>query len=87
MAEKKTVNEAAVLAVNNKILKSNVSLAIPYARAGEEQKIFVSVSGRNFSVPRGKVVTLPKYVAECVENVLRQEAKYEREVAQTYAND
>lgn len=61
-----------------------VTVMVPLGRAGEEQQIFLSVNGRTWLVPRGKQVELPAYAADVLKKTLRQELKYERDVAGTY---
>jgi hypothetical protein len=84
MANVKEAAKAAAPVVNRDNLKKLKTIFVPYAKAGEEQKLFVAVNGRTYSVPRGKNVTLPKYIADTIEHALKMEAKYEAEVAHTY---
>ena len=73
--------------VDEAALMENVQVALPHGRPGEEQQVFVAVNGRRYLVPRGKQVSVPRYVAEMLWNVLAQERRYEQEVAQTYLED
>lgn len=85
MASAKSVGN--VKRVDEAKLLEHVQVILPNARPGEEKQVFAAVNGRRFLVPRGRQVSLPRYVAEMLQGVLAQEQKYEREVAQTYLED
>ena len=75
---------AAKPQVNHTALRKYVKMYVPPARPGEEQSIYVGVNGHGTLVPRGKTVSLPKYVADHLQHVLRAEEKYERDVAKSH---
>jgi hypothetical protein len=94
MAKKNTVFEAdeiieqqEVPEVNTETLEEYIEYDVPMARPGEEQQIFVGFNGRNWLVPCGKKVYLPRKVVINLQQKFRLEAKYEREVAKTYEQD
>ena len=74
----------ATINASNDKLRKYVKMHIPPARPGEEQSIYVGINGHGILVPRGKTVSLPKYVAEHLAHVLRAEEKYERDVAKSH---
>ena len=85
VAEEQTQKAAkAKPQVNHAALRKYVKMHIPPARPGEEQSIYVGVNGFGTLVPRGKTVSLPKYVADHLAHVLRAEEKYERDVAKSH---
>ena len=45
-------------------VKERVSVALPRARHGEEENLFVGVNGVNYIVPKGRSVDVPDFVAE-----------------------
>ena len=83
-AEEQTVKVEKKPQVNHANLRKYVKMHIPQARPGEEQSIYVGVNGFGTLVPRGKTVSLPKYVADNLAHVLRAEEKYERDVAKSH---
>lgn len=94
MAKKDTVlsTDPIILAdfepeVNTEVLEEYIEYDVPMARAGEEQQIFVGFNGRNYLVPRGQKVMLPRKVVINLEQKFRLEQKYERDVAATYEQD
>lgn len=74
----------AILRANAAKNRQYVKMHVPPARPGEEQSIYVGINGHGILVPRGKTVSLPKYVAEHLAHVLRAEEKYERDVAKSH---
>ena len=54
-----------------------------------KEPLYVGINGKNWMIPRGKPVDLPKYVAEFIENQMKDETriweKVERE-EQEYAD-
>lgn len=87
MAEKANVPEKATkpkIPANTDKLRKYVQMYIPAARPGEERQTYVSVNGRGMYVPRGKVISVPRYVADQIRHTLKLDAKYEREVAETH---
>lgn len=80
----KTKGAAKVQRVNADKLHRQVQMYIPPARAGEEREFYVAVNGKGMYVPKGKTVTLPRYVADHLRQVIRLEERYERTVAETH---
>ena len=47
-----------------------------------KEPLFVGINGRTWMIPRGKEVELPKYVADFVEQQMKDEARIWERVAQ-----
>lgn len=73
--------------IDNAGLKKYVTVYVPMAPAGEEQQVLLAINGENRYVPRGKNVTLPRYAAEALFQVLKLEQAYEMGVAQTHKQE
>lgn len=89
MAEKEKAPQALAteVTVNEAIQNDYVTIMVPRAPARSDQTLFVSVNGQVWNIPRGKTVTLPKYVTERIEDMIRRKEAYEQAVAETYESD
>ena len=68
---------------NTDKLKKYEQIYIPAARAGEERQTYISVNGKGMYVPKGKTVTVPRYVADQIRHTMRLEKRYEEDVAKS----
>lgn len=82
----KTTNpiEEPVANVNEEALEQMVTVNVPYAVPGEDNRIYLSINMRTWLIPRGRAVQLPRYAAEKLMHVLRENQRLEREIADTY---
>lgn len=86
MAVKETAktNLATEVVVNEDRLNEYVSVTAPRAQVRADQTLMVSVNGQVWNIPRGKPVTVPRYVAEKIEDMVRRTDAYEASIAETY---
>ena len=61
-------------------MKRMVTRSVPFAAAGEQQSIYVSLNRKNYLIPRAKPVTVPLAVWEIVERILEAERIQEAEI-------
>lgn len=45
-----------------------------------KRPLYVSINGRNWLIPRGVEVKLPKYVADFIDNMSKEEAKIQERI-------
>ena len=89
MAKEETKKtEAPALAteveVNEALLNEYVTVTAPRAQGKADQTLLVVVNGRVWNIPRGKPVTVPKYVKDMIEDQQRRSYAYEQAVSETY---
>lgn len=77
---------ATEVEVNEEIQNEYVSVTVPRAPARADQTIMVSVNGMVYNIPRGKAVTVPRFVAEKIWDMIVRVEAYEAAVAETYNN-
>lgn len=61
-------------------MQDMVTKVIPYARAGQQQNLWVCLNGKGYNIPRGKAVELPVPVWEIIDRMMAAERKYEEEL-------
>ena len=71
---------------NEQILEQYVTIVVPRAMGKAPQVVYVAVNGKVWNIPRGKPVTIPKYVAIVLEQQQRAQARYEQDVSESYDN-
>ena len=87
MAEKRDTAPQALateVEINEQLQGEYVTVTAPRAPARSSQVLMVSVNGQVWNIPRGKPVTVPRFVAEKVEDMIRRVDAYEQAVAETY---
>lgn len=77
--ETKMESKAAKTATTDP-MQEKISRAVPYARAGEQQSLWVCLNGKAYNIPRGKAVELPKPVWEIIDRMLAAERKQQEEL-------
>lgn len=61
-------------------MTQHVACRIPRAPAGEQQSLFVGLNQKNYLIPRGKTVTLPRPVWEIVQMALHAETAVDADI-------
>jgi len=77
---------ATEVELNEAHLNEYVTIVVPRALAKAEQVLFAAVNGEVYNIPRGKAVSVPRYVAQMIEAQQRAKDNYEQSVSDTYDN-